>query len=215
MLELLLVKLLNYLDTLPPLAIILYVLYKRRLRGSFILYFLIIQFIFNLSANVLNEFNYKNLYLYHFNCLFSFLALSLFYNQLFDTQKTRLVIFSIAVVFSFIFFLNMYVWEGVQVFNSNSFGLASFILCGYALYYYLQLFKNPSRENIVTSRDFWFNTGIFSYYTINFFIFLTYKKLTQDKTPLLTIVWQVHNVIFLIMCIYFFIGSLCKISQEK
>jgi hypothetical protein len=211
----LLLKLINYLDTLPPLVILLIALNNKGLRGSFILHFLVIQFVFNLSANILNELDWKNLYLYHLNCLFSFFALSLFYYQLFNTKNTRSVISTVGIGYTLFFFYNIYKWESVDVFNSNTFGVASFILCAYALFYYLKLFKSSAEVNILKSANFWFNTGIFSYYTINFFIFLTYNKLTEEKLPLLKIIWQIHNIVFLIMCIYFFIGTLCNQSQEK
>lgn len=215
MIEIILIKLLNYLDTIPLLVLLLVAKNDKTLRGSSILYYIIIQLIFNLSANILNEFGWKNLYLYHLNCLFSFYALSVFYSQLFNTKQLLRGIAGVAFIFTVLFFYNIYKWESVMVFNSNTFGIASFILCAYALYYYLQLYKNPNPVNLARSRNFWFNTGIFSYYTITFFIFLTYQKLTEEKAPLLRIVWKLHNFIFLIMCIYFFIGILCKRSQVK
>ena len=210
-----LIKLINYLDTLPPLIILLFALYNKGLRGSFIFHFLVIQLACNLGSNILNEFDWPNLYLYHLNCLLSFYALSLFYIRLFKTAATKKTISIVAIIFTGFFLYNIYIWESIEVFNSNSLGMASFILCGYALFYYLRLFKSSAEDNILTSANFWFNTGIFSYYTINFFIFLTYNKLTQEKLPMLRIIWQLHNVIFLIMCIYIFIGTLCKRSPEK
>lgn len=214
MLETLLIKFVNYLDTLPPLVILLFSWHNKGLRGSFIFHYLVVQLAFNLGSNIINEFRGNNLYLYHLNCLFSFFALSLFYNKLFNNKRIKIAIWIVAIFFSLSFVLSLQ-WESVLVFNSNTSGLLSFIFCGYSLYYFLTLYKKPTKENISRSRNFWFNTGIFSYYTINFFIFLTYNKLTQDKPPLLMIVWQLHNIIFLIMCIYFFIGILCKQSPEK
>jgi len=210
-----LVKLINYLDTLPPLVILLLALNNKVLRGSFIFYYLLIQFTFNLSANILNEFGLPNLYFYHFNCLFSFFALSLFYIGLLNTKKSKITIIIVSFLYTLFFFYNIFVLEGLNDFNSNTFGLASFILCAYALFYYLKIFRTIAEDNILNSANFWFNTGIFSYYTINFFIFLTYNKLTQDKQPLIGIIWQLHNVIFLIMCICLFVGTLCKPLEEK
>ena len=211
----LLINLINYLDTLPPLVILLIALNNKGLRGSFIFHFLVIQLVFNLSANILNEMNWQNLYLYHLNCIFSFFALSLFYYQLFNTKNIRVAIIVINCGYTIFFFFNMFNWERIYVFNSNTFGAASFILCAYALFYYLKLFKSPAEDNILQSANFWFNTGIFSYYTINFFIFLTYNRLTAENLTQISIIWQLHNIIFLIMCIYLFIGTLCKQSQEK
>jgi hypothetical protein len=205
----------NYLDTFPPLVILLVALNKKTLRGSYIFDFLAIQFICNLGANILNEFNWHNLFMYHLNCISSFVALSLFYIRLFNTRTSKMVIKVVGIIFTIFFFYDILKLEHIDVFNSNTFGLASFILCAYALFFYLKIFKSTPEDNILKSANFWFNTGIFSYYTINFFIFLTYNKLTHEKPPLLIIIWQLHNAIFLIMCVYLFIGTLCKRSQEK
>lgn len=215
MFEFLFLKLISFLDTLPPLVILLLPKSNKGLRGSFIFYYVSIQLFFNLTANILNQINWHNLYLYHLNCYFSFIVLSLFFKQLFNTILSEKIIYWIAIIYTLFFFYNIFSWEGMEVFNSNTFGLASFILCGYSLHYYLKLFQEPGKENISKSPSFWFNTAIFSYYTANFFIFLTYNKLTHDSPPLLIIIWQLHNIIFLIMCIYIFIGSLCKQSMEK
>ncbi len=125
------------------------------------------------------------------------------------------LIYTICILFTVFFFYNIYRWESVTVFNSNTFGVACFVFCCYSLYYYVRILRKPSVDNITKSGIFWFVTGIFSYYTVSFFIFLTYNKLTQEKTPLLMITWQVHNVVFLIMCIYFFIGIRCLHLQKK
>lgn len=210
MIQLFFLKLISFLDTLPLLVILMLPKSNRGLRGSFIFYFLLVQLSFNLGANILNQLNLHNLFLYHTNCLLSFLILSAFYKTLFNSKISARIILATAIIFSLFFFYSIMMWEDANVFNSNTFGLASFILCGYSLYYYLRIFKNPAKEPISSSQNFWFNTGIFSYYTANFFIFLTYNKLTHDKAPLLTLVWQIHNIIFLIMCVYFFIGSLCS-----
>ena len=210
-----LVKLINYLDTLPPLVILLLALNNKVLRGSFIFYYLLIQFTFNLSANILNELHLPNLYLYNLNGPLSFFALSLFYIDLLNTKKSKNTIIIASLLYIVFFFYDIFVLEGPSVFNSNTFCLASFILCAYALFYYLKIFRTITEDNILNSANFWFNTGIFSYYTINFFIFLTYNKLTQDKLPLIGIIWQLHNVIFLIMCTCLFIGTLCKPLEEK
>jgi len=203
----------KYMDTLPPLVLILIAAGKKELRSSLIFYFLVLQCVLNMYANLLTIPNTNNLYIYHYNCLFSFFILSLFYIRLFNTPNTKRIIFGAALLFTLLFLIDTIYLEPMDQFNSNSFCLAAFILCGYSLYYFMRIFKNPTGTHISMSRDFWFNTGIFSYYTINFFIFITYNKLTIEKSPLLIYIWQLHNTIFLIMCIYFYVGIQCKTND--
>jgi hypothetical protein len=208
-------KVINYLDTIPPLIILLFPKTNKGLRGSFIYWFLVIQLVFNLTSNIIDELDGNNHYLYHANCFLSFITLSLYYKKSFNSTRSARNIFVVGILFSVFFFLNIFVWENIGVFNSNSFGAASFIFCSYSLFYYLSLLREPGKTNVAYSKNFWLNTGIFTYYTANFFIFLTFNRLTEKELPLLALIWRIHNLIFLIMCIYIFIGALCRESQAK
>jgi hypothetical protein len=90
--------------------------------------------------------------------------------------------------------------------------VASFLLVTYCLIYYLEKLKFPATDKITKSANFWFVTGILTYYSGCFFIFITFKNLTltQHISNGIILIWRIHNVIFMIMFVYFFIGMLCK-----
>jgi hypothetical protein len=208
----------NYLDSLAPAVLLILVLVKRiDFRHDYVVHFIAVQFLCNFLASVLGDLldHDNNLYVYHLNCFVSFVLLSLHFRQVFRNvtyQKATLVILIMFVGF---FLLNVSLWEDLFVFNSNSFAVASFLITSYSLMYYLENLTNPPRENMVHSRVFWYTTGLFTYYTCSFFIFITYRRLTQNNISDTAILWRIHNVVFLIMCVHLFIGILCKPLPEK
>jgi hypothetical protein len=208
----------NYLDSLAPAVLLILILIKKiDFRKDHIVYFISIQFLCNLLASVLGDvLNYdNNLYVYHLNCFFSFVVLSLYFRQIFRKSTYKKATQVILIVFLVFFLLNIFLWENLFVFNSNSFAVTSFIITTYSLVYYLENLANPPRENIVYSRVFWYTTGLFTYYTCSFFIFITYRRLTQNNISDTAILWRIHNIVFLIMCVHLFIGILCKPLPEK
>ncbi|QHT66273.1 hypothetical protein GXP67_06175 [Rhodocytophaga rosea] len=112
-------------------------------------------------------------------------------------------------------FVNILLWEGLDTFNSNSYSVASFFIIAYCLLYYYQKLTNPATMSIFESRDFYYVTGLLVYFTSCFFIFVSYRKLTQENVSNLGLLWMIHNVVFLLMCIFFLIGFLCKPSPQK
>lgn len=206
------------LDSISPLILLLYALTSGQVawRRDYIFWFIAAQAFFNSVALVLEQvFQKHNLFVYHANCAVSFFILSLYFFHLLHLKKKYQLILAIYLLFTLFFMLNLILWEGLSSFNSNTFGLACFILVTYCFLYYLENLMHPASFYISRTRDFWYVTGIFTYYATNFYIFIPYRYLTQTNIEGLGVLWQVHNVVFLIMCIYFFVGILCKPSQEK
>ena len=79
----------NYLDTLPPLMLLFFAsgwgIWASRER--FIGYYLISQVVLNGLANLFNELDWRNLYLYHLNVLFSFALITCYFWELFTSVR--------------------------------------------------------------------------------------------------------------------------------
>jgi hypothetical protein len=209
---------LKYLDLISPLALLLFIFFTNKVfvRRNYIFWFLIWQTIFNGTAIVLDKLLHKpNLYIYHINCIVSFFVLTQYFSNILTFKKGRFTTLFILIIFIILFIYSLTKWEHLDTFNSTTFGLASFIITTYCLLYYLQNILDPTRGNITESRDFWHVTGLFTYYAGSFFIFLTYSRLAQYGTQNLGVLWLIHNVLLLIMCLYLFKGFTCKSSQEK
>ena|GEM_PF-3421478 len=216
------------MDTLPPLIVLFFVLKRKKtISEQCVFIYLIIQFILNSLANLLNELNLDNLFLYHLNCYISINLFAIFFSQKLTESLSRQIIIIAILIFNTFFFLNLILWENpFNSFNSNSLGLGSLFLIIFSLLYFTGQLKRPASENLLKSSDFWFVVGIFTYFTGSFFLFVTYRNLTErfpynlryrdgQFPQYFRILWQIHNMLFLLMCSYFFIGFSCKPSPKK
>ncbi|MCY7352100.1 MAG: hypothetical protein LH606_15795 [Cytophagaceae bacterium] len=208
----------NYLDTLPPLLLLVFAT-KRRIwatREQFIGYYLLVQVVLNGVANFLNELDWHNLYIYHLNILFSFALITLYFWHLFSNQLLRqfLVVGSIGFAAFYVFNIT-FLEKPDSAFSSNSLGLGSLFIVLYCLLYFTRLLLKPATENMFRTRTFWIAQALFMYYVSNFFLFISYRRLTELRPQDIRFVWQIHNFIFLMMCAYLLIGFLCKSSPLK
>lgn len=208
----------SHLDSVPPLLLLLFALWSGKVawRRDYIFWFIVAQAFFNSFAGILDlGLNRPNLFLYHANCAVSFFILSLYFAQSLQIKIKKQIFTSVFLLFTAFFLLNLVLWEGINSFNSNTYSLASIILVTYCLLYYLEELMHPGSSYISKARDFWYVTGIFTYYAGASGIFITYRYLTQHRIISDGTLWMLHNGVFLIMCVYFLVGILCKPSQER
>jgi hypothetical protein len=206
----------DYFDTVPPLLLlILAITLMVRPKRDYVFYYICCQFIFNGYANLLNELLRDNLFVYSLNFSWSYFILSLYFIDIYNSPVlTRLILF-IVVLFQVDSLFNIEQVTSEITFNSISFGIISLLITFYCLLYYTKQLSTQPKENILHVRDFWYVNGIFTYYASNFFIFLTFNTLVNRHYTNIGIIWKIHNVVFLVMCIYFFVGLQCKPSLEK
>lgn len=209
-------KAVYYLDTVPPLLLLVVVITTmRRTRRDYIVYFIASQFLFNGYANLLNELKKDNLFIYSLNFAWSFYLLSHYFARLYGSYSITWLVFGLVTIYQLYSIVTLQASAISVTFNSVSFGLVSVIITLYCLLYYTRQLAAQPKENILTIRDFWFVNGVFTYYASNFFIFLTYNTLTKNHYANVNIIWKIHNLVFLVMCIYFFIGLQCRTPLGK
>ena len=211
-------ELLKSLDVISPLLLLICIHTSKKIvvRRDFFYWFIVTQAVLNNYAYILDQHLDKdNLYVYHINCAISFLIISEYFQNLLSIRKIKLVISFILLFFIVFYIVNVFLWEDFNTFNSNSLGLASFIIILYCFLYYREQIIHPATKKIIKSRNFWYVTALFTYFSSSFFIFITYRYLTQSGVHNLGILWKIHNVFFFIMSVYIFIGFLCQPSQKK
>ncbi|WP_148562488.1 hypothetical protein [Spirosoma radiotolerans] len=182
---------------------------------NYIVYYLCGQFFFNGYANWLNELEKDNLFAYSLNFSWAYYSLSLYFARLYASRKWEWFILGLVALYQLNLIYTLQASSTVADFNSVSFGVVSLLITIACLFYYRQRLAEQPKENILTVSDFWYVNGIFTYYTSNFFIFLTYNSLVSRNYANIGIIWKIHNVVFLVMCVYFFIGMRCKPLPEK
>ncbi|PIQ20619.1 MAG: hypothetical protein COW65_13945 [Cytophagales bacterium CG18_big_fil_WC_8_21_14_2_50_42_9] len=207
-----------FLDVISPWALLLYffIKIKKARRRDYIFWFILFQTIINTVSIVYDQYLIlNNLYLYHLNCAVSFFILTIYFSSILNFQQSSNILYGLLVIFGIFFFVNIIKWENLESFNSNSYSVASFLIVVYSFLYYLENLLRPATIDIAKSKNFWYVTGLFTYYAGSFYIFLTFKKLTFLNIENLRLVWLTHNVLFLILCIFLARGIICQLLQEK
>ena len=206
----------NYFDVVPPLLLLIFASAKMRWQTrDYVVYYLVIQFLFNGYATILDLLEKTNLFAYSLNFSWSFFILGFYFANLYASPFLTRLIFGFIAVYQLQSIAMLRSLEAVATFNSVSFGLISLLITIGSLFYYTRQLSGQPKENILKVSDFWYVNGIFTYYTSNFFIFLTYNTLTNRNDANIGVIWKIHNVVFLIMCVYFYIGMRCKVLPEK
>ncbi|AUD04513.1 hypothetical protein [Spirosoma pollinicola] len=209
-------KAIDYFDTVPPLLLLIMAVSTMRRPGrDYIVCYLCCQFFFNGYANLLNELERDNLFAYSLNFSWSYFILSLYFARLYASPVLKRLIMGLVSLYQLNLMYTLQVSSTVGTFTSVPFGAVSSLITLGCLSYYGQQLSGQPRENILKVRDFWYVNGIFTYYASNFFIFLTYNTLVSRNLVNIGIVWKIHNAVFLVMCVYFFIGMRCKTLPER
>jgi hypothetical protein len=209
-------KAIDYFDTVPPLLLLIVAVSTMRRPGrDYIVYYLGGQFFFNGYANLLNEVEKDNLFAYSLNFSWAYFILSLYFARLYASPVLKWLIMGLVCLYQLNLMYTLQVSSTVAAFTSVPFGAVSLLITLGCLFYYGQQLSGQPKENILKVRDFWYVNGIFTYYTSNFFIFLTYNNLVSRNLVNIGIIWQIHNAVFLVMCVYFFIGMRCKTLPER
>lgn len=206
-----------YSDTIPPLLLLTYIFISQKsTERGYILVYIVVQAILNTSATIIDQwYDSNNIFLYHINCLLSLFILIKYLESIIALKNIRSITIGVFIVFYLFYLITIVLDEGRITFNSKSFGLASFFIVVYCLLYYREQLKYPKTESISRSKDLWYVTGIFAYYGGTFSIVTSYRILTTRNINDAGFLWKIHNVVFLIMCIYIFIGIICKPLPKK
>lgn len=75
------------------------------------------------------------------------------------------------------------------------------LLLFYCIQYFIFQLIETQTTTLTRKKGFWIVTGLSIYVAVNFFIFLFYEYLTDSAKTFAVDMWDVHNVVFLILCI--------------
>jgi hypothetical protein len=171
---------------------------------------IIVQLLLNCISEALYFFKINNHILFHINALFSFAIICTLFRNFYKRNilyKIVIILYSVAYL-AYLLFSNH-----IFSFNSYGFALGAFYIVYCCLKYYLNLLRKPQIENIYLDPFFWIVTGLFTYYSCNFIIFLTYDILSQ-KGFKVGYLWRIHNIFTLVMMLYFIKAYIIQINHE-
>jgi hypothetical protein len=150
-----------------------------------------------------DDFIYSNNPWYNVHSVTRFICFSVFFINL-PQSSFRLLKQLLIPVFGIFLLLNFGKWE--NFFNplslsGNLMTVESYLLLIYCMQYYLAELKSD-RDKLFNDQVFWVATGLAIYVVVNFFVFLFYIPMRQTNDKLANDIWNVHNVAFIIFCIF-------------
>jgi hypothetical protein len=110
--------------------------------------------------------------------------------------KLVFVFYGAFILFNFSFF------ESPMVFSSRLLTIESIILIFLGISWYLYTLHDDGRREYNRGVVFLVITGIVIYESVNFFIFLFYKQLIVPERNFALLIWNVHDIAFVVMCIF-------------
>lgn len=217
----------NYLEALSPLITLFVIIFtylqkKAKVTNALFFHFLLSS-LFCLWIVILSYYHKENIYLYTISCIVSFFTLTLYFFVILTLKKNKTAIIILSIIYIVFYFVNILFWEDNTAFNSIGFATESIFILIFSFIYFrerlllLDLGTNYSTSTLLVVLSFFF------YYAGSFFIFLTYKLLTQkgintnilEERKSIGTLWGIHNIIYFISCLIASVGILWKKFQTK
>ncbi|MEP7237164.1 MAG: hypothetical protein ABI685_04855 [Ferruginibacter sp.] len=176
-------------------------------------WFLIITAIVNGIATIMGRYLHKNNNpLTHAFTVIELLLLLAYYKYLFSPGKKNKSYAIVAVVFIVLCIVNALFFQSIFIYNSYTRSAEAIICMLLALNYFARLASGSTGNKFVKQPDFYFNTGIFLYFSGAFILFL-FSNFIVVKLSLhdFLAIWGIHAALVLLMYLFFSTAFLlCK-----
>lgn len=203
-----------YMGVVVPLTIILPVFVAlirfRHLprQGKVILFYLLMSSIVNIAATTLAKQKMNNLPLSHIYTFIEFIFLAEFYKIVLGEKK---LITGLQLFFLLACVLNTIFFQDIYKFNSYTRSLEALIIMLLSVNFFAKMFTDHLGSKLLNNEGFWFNTGMFLYFSGAFMLFIFSNFILQASSKSFNIIWNLHATFVLIMYILFTLGFIkCK-----
>ena len=183
-------------------------------------FFLLVTLFVELAGLVLRKTSPQyNHWLYNLYLPIHYFFYSWLYYRLLRSPFMRRLIAWSAVVFVTVYLGNIWKGQGINVFNSYSYLLSSFLLVGWVMAYFLQLiltYFQVMREPLNLARDptFYISAGVLIF-NLSFFFYLgLLPYLLQMYPELSSIFQQILMLVNILLYSLFAIAFLCSSYQQ-
>ncbi|MEO8108583.1 MAG: hypothetical protein ABI594_01055 [Ginsengibacter sp.] len=145
----------------------------------------------------------SNVIFYNIHSVVRFVCFSYFFILLKQKRYTLLkkllpILYVIMFLINFLFFDNFFYTGSI---SGNLLTIESYLLLVYCMLFFLAGLKED--EAIMDKGpELWIIVGLSIYVVINFFLFLFYVPMIKENQKLADNMWTVHNVAYIILCIF-------------
>lgn len=167
-------------------------------------------FLINLVCDIIGDFErflpawmQTNLLLYNIHSLFRFACFGYFFSLIKQNSFVRFRQVLPFIYFAFVLVNYIYLEDYLDEshISGNLFTIEAYFLLIYCLLYYLSQLRSDV-ERFRSNKEFWIVTGLSVYVVISFFIFLFYVPMIQENPVLTDKMWSVHNLAYILFCLF-------------
>jgi hypothetical protein len=163
------------------------------------------------------DFLWSNNFLYNVGSVLRLLLFAWFFNGLqqhfmHTVKKLIPYVFIFFVLTNFIFFEDFFYPNS---FSSRLLATEAGILLFFCLQYFIYQIIEDRTTSFKNQPGFWVVIGLSIYVAANFFIFLFYEYLSDAKRNFAIGIWDVHNYVFILLCIFIGVQFLQEAKSEK
>ncbi len=163
------------------------------------------------------DFLWSNNFIYNIESILRLFLFAWFFNGLnyqFMHRVKKIIPygFTLFVLINFIFFEDLFYQNS---FSSRLLATEAGILLFYCLQYFIYQIIEERTTSIKNHKGFWIVTGLSIYVAASFFIFLFYVYLSDVRRNFAVSIWDVHNIVFIIFCIFIAIQFFHDAKTEK
>lgn len=199
---------------LLPLFIALFRWRFLSLQAKYLFLYISVTVFFNFTVLVIGKFLHKNnMPLVHLLTAADVVILLFYYKALFKHQHKLWQYLSAAAVFIICCIINAVFFQSIYTYSSYTRSIEAIICMLFALNYFARLASdNNTPVKIVRQPDFYFNAGIFLYFSGAFMLFIFSNFIISGLSKVnFLIIWNIHGALLMLMYLLFCIGFLlCK-----
>ena len=207
-----------FMSVLVPWSIVLPIgigLYKLKVlpkNARIILYYLLVSAIVNFAASFVGRvLHVNNLPLIHIYTAIEGVLFFWFYKTTVEAPKNSKLFILLPAVFVCLCIINVLFFQSIFSYSSYTRSLEAIICIVLALNYFALLAANSKDQKIILLPNFYFNSGIFLYFSGGFMLFVFSNFIFTLADSSYYIIWVIYAGF--VLCMYLFFSAafiLCK-----
>lgn len=210
----------SFIEVIVPLSMLLplfIALFRWRFltpQAKYLALYILVSVLINCVAILFAKWLHKNnMPLVHLLTATDVVILLFYYKTLFNHQNKLQLYLSLCALFIIFCIINAIFFQSIYTFSSYTRSVEALICMLFALNYFARLASDSGTQvKIINQPDFYFNTGIFLYFSGAFMLFIFSNFIIKSLTKAnFLIIWDIHNGLLMLMYLLFCIGFLiCK-----
>jgi hypothetical protein len=130
--------------------------------------FLLATFSAEFYGSYLSYSGENNLILYNFFTVVEFCFYLFIIRVVLKNPRVRKILFICIILYGITAVLNILFFQGMNTFHTVTYAMGCLLIVFFCIYYFLELFRFPKSEKLITNPSFWICTGLLFFYCCGF-----------------------------------------------